>query len=75
MNIEEECCACGDPDYGVFGDNTDCPCPCHSPPLRRLSPRDKADIARQRKRQEDMKRTSREFNSYMIDLFNESPRK
>ena len=75
MNIEEECCACGDPDYGVFGDVTNCQCPCHYPRVELPSPQRQAEIARHRRQRENHERISREFNSHMIHLFNEGQRK
>lgn len=74
MNIEEECCACGDPDYGVFGDQTSCQCPCHHPAIYEPNPRQEADVTRQRERQERIARTSREFNSSLIQLYNDRRR-
>lgn len=54
-----------DPDYGVFGD-ADCP----PLPSRELSEREHKEIERLRKREEASKKVSRDFNSYMIELFN-----
>lgn len=74
MNIEEECCACGDPDYGVFGDRTSCQCPCHYPRTYARDPKRDADIVRQRRQRENSERVSREFNSYLIQLYNDGRR-
>ena len=67
MNFEsdEECTA----DYGVFGDNA-CSCSsCRAIP-RQLSQREINERRRHREKQERDRRTSSDFNRYMIDLYN-----
>ena len=63
MNIEDD--DEEEADYGVFGDAN-----CTPMPRYRLSSRDLAEMARWKKLREAEIRTSREFNSYMIELFN-----
>jgi len=71
MNIEDECC-CGEPDYGVFGDANQCP-RCRGLPLSyQRDPKREAEAARQRKRDDERQRISRDFNSHMIHLYNEA---
>lgn len=72
MNIEDECC-CGEPDYGVFGDANQCPA-CRARPLER-DPKREVDAERQRRKDEARQRVSREFNSYMIHLYNDGRRR
>lgn len=60
-----------DPEYGVFGDPGGL-VPRLPRPVPELSPLEKALIKRRREREEADRRTSREFNSYMISLYNES---
>ena len=54
-----------DPDYGVFGDNRPLPPKAHSA-------RDLARIKRFKEKEEARTRASREFNRYMIDLYNKN---
>ena len=74
MNIDWDDYEEIDPDYGVFGDPGGL-VPRTPRPAPELSPLEKAIIKRQREREEATRRTSQEFNSYMIHLYNESRKK
>ena len=65
MNIEDD--DFPDPDYGVFGDNR--PLPPKTP-----SAYDLAQIKRLKEREEARAKASRDFNRYMIDLYNKNSR-
>lgn len=70
MNIEEDPCTCGGPDYGVFGNANMCDF-CRAQSITKAGRVAIADIERQIRRREQENRVSREFNSYMIELFNQ----
>ena len=65
MNIEDD--DFPDPDYGVFGDNRPLP-------SKTLSARDLAEVKRLIAKEEARAKASRDFNRYMIDLYNKNSR-
>lgn len=70
MNIEDDnyCTA----DYGVFGNNN-CNCSLCQPPVPKpTSAYDKMISARLQARRENERKVSSNFNSYMIDLYNQA---
>lgn len=72
MNIEEDPCTCGGPDYGVFGDANLCDyCRGNQTFARTHSKAAQRIIDEEKRRREARDRVSRDFNFYMIELFNQ----
>ena len=56
-----------DPDYGIWGDKDCLP---FRHPIPKPDPERDRQIARERRKREQSAKVSRDFNSYMIELFN-----
>lgn len=64
-DADEECTA----DYGPFGNNS-CGCSACNPPPRKTSQADRLRDERASRKREADRKTSSNFNRYMIDMYN-----